>query len=335
MKITHQNIDETISTQLKRHKRFVDPLLTARITKITDDHYISDTILQAIEPGRRLRPFLFYETLIGLGGTLGKVHVDVMTAIELLHTASILVDDVLDRDDLRHGIAVVERRWGNDKAVLFSHLIVANTLKLLSFNSGLQQDCLKAYQDMCEGELYDMIYPPGEWQQRGYNARVYRKTSSLFEFLFSSAYQLSESDGQLRPSLASIGRLFGEFYQLSNDFYDWQAHNLTRRRVSAAEWPITFSFPLATYLQTGSSTAIDSYLEKSNLTREEWGNFLRLIWTPAVHDICERTMKRKRKDLESLIFSSNLPARLRRFYIQILDFVSLESCWYSSNATEI
>lgn len=333
--MTHRTISDTIHSQLVQHKRFIDCLLTDRISRITGDNYILSCVLEAIEPGRRLRPYLFCETLLGLGGPLNDIQIDVIASIELLHTASILVDDVLDHDDVRHGIAVVERRWGNDRSVLFSHLIVANALKLLSFDSKIQEAGLDTYLAMCEGELYDMMYPSGRWKTQGYGPQVYRKTAALFEFVFSSAFRVSGSAARLGELLSTIGRLFGEFYQLANDFYDWQPHNLERRRVSAAEWPITFSFPLAVRLKIGDEGGLACYLDKGSLTRKEWASFLGKLWTPAVHVTCDSIMRQRRAELEAIIVSPVIPAHLQQYYLQMVQFVSEESCWYRSDAADL
>src|ERR1700722_1752098 len=150
-----------IHTILAEGKQDVNALILPHLNCVCPDAYVRTEIIQCLSPGRRIRPLLTLLTARQYNTDTPPHTSDILLSIELTQTASILVDDILDGEDVSHGRAVIERQWGNEKASLFSHILNALALRLLGFNSSLQGKLIAVYQAMTEGEVYDMLYPSG------------------------------------------------------------------------------------------------------------------------------------------------------------------------------
>jgi geranylgeranyl pyrophosphate synthase len=311
---------------LKRQE--VNDRLRHVVPKAFPDRFLSRQVLDSVLPGRKVRSILFLETLHDLApGIPSATADDVILSIELSHAASVLVDDVVDGDRLRHGAAATSNRWGATKSILFAHLLCSSALLRLEQHPLLQQGLLGVYRRMSLGEISDMLIPPGEWIYRGYDSRVFQKTSALFEFALASAGLVAGS--QVRAeALAKLGGAVGLLYQTANDYHDWQPHNILKRHDASDVWPVTFSFPLALYLAKYGSRAIAGHLRSRFLPYSEWQRFLARIWQPDIRQECRRAIRKNLNDVLRTIKAEIKSASLSRLYRSLAQLIIQEGFWY-------
>lgn len=159
----------------------------------------------------------------------GKVHPDAVKAagaIEIIHLASLVHDDIIDNADLRRGKLTLQKKYGKRTAVICGDYLLSLALKMVSETSDKkrysQLDLPDYISRLCLGELEQHI------NNYNLNLSIYQylkiisgKTAALFEAsFFAGAMVLNVSDEQLRK-YRQIGYYIGMIFQLSDDCIDF------------------------------------------------------------------------------------------------------------------
>lgn len=149
-----------------------------------------------------------------------KAEVDACTAIELIHAASLLHDDVIDGGYLRRGLPAFWVERGIPGAILLGDLMLFKALDLITGADpgGWMAEVIRQTGDVCEAESEQELLmrgPPSTWEACVDIAR--RKTGSLFAL---AAMVAAGPDPILLPELKECGYDVGTAYQLADDFLD-------------------------------------------------------------------------------------------------------------------
>ncbi|AOP33000.1 geranylgeranyl pyrophosphate synthase [Leptospira tipperaryensis] len=173
--------------------------------------------------GKRIRPILHY-CLCQLLGYSGKYWLDVGAIAELIHSASLLHDDVVDEAETRRGLQSVGSKFGNKTAILAGDYLLAcgiDHLNSLGYPE-LMDLFTQVIKDLSVSELIQM-----EWEKNPkitleiYNRVVYGKTASLFGAVTSAAGILSEKQDKEKKKLRQFGIDLGSFFQKKDDAIDY------------------------------------------------------------------------------------------------------------------
>ncbi len=178
-------------------------------------------------PGKRLRPALFllcYYSL--LAPSLDQVEALCYTAaaIELIHMASLVHDDINDKADTRHNKPSVVATWGQPIAMTMGVYLYAIALDILTHHAPLSvvREIGLAVKEMCEGELSQILERNNpELGFDVYMAILDKKTASLFAATCKSAALFAERDDNLVADFDQLGRCFGLGFQISDDYLDF------------------------------------------------------------------------------------------------------------------
>jgi octaprenyl-diphosphate synthase len=184
---------------------------------------VGDHVLSA--GGKRLRPaiLMLAAELCGYGGPR---RVQIAAALELLHTATLLHDDVVDLQDKRRGRAAARAIWGNRRAVLVGDYFYAGASTMIVEDGDL--DILRIFSDtiakMAEGELMQLerSFDP-DVTEAHYYAVIDRKSASLIAAASESGAILAGVTRAERRRVADFGREFGLAFQLRDDVLDYSA----------------------------------------------------------------------------------------------------------------
>jgi geranylgeranyl pyrophosphate synthase len=180
---------------------------------------VIDDIKGAICDGKMLRARLTFSV-----GSANNVSQDILlraaAAVEMVHAASLLHDDVIDGGNLRRGAPSFWKRKGVSGAILLGDLLVCKALQLLNgTGSGrLGMMLVQLAEEMCDAEAEQelvAIGTTGDWERCVSIAR--RKTGSLFAF---AAVAADGSDENLTKALLESGHRIGTAYQLADDILD-------------------------------------------------------------------------------------------------------------------
>ncbi len=172
--------------------------------------------------GKRVRPTL--SLLVGnmLGAPLEKV-VTLGAAVELLHTATLVHDDLIDGSLLRRGTPTLNARWSPPATVLTGDFLFARAAKLAAETDYLP--LMKLFSDtlaiIVNGELTQMFTSRGLINRENYYKRIYAKTASLFEMTSRAAAMVSPVDDDVIEAMRDFGYQIGVAFQIVDDILDF------------------------------------------------------------------------------------------------------------------
>ncbi len=172
--------------------------------------------------GKRLRPALVL--LAGKAcGNISQDHLTLSAAMELIHTATLIHDDVLDEASMRRHLDTVNARWDNEASVLLGDYLLARSIGLVgkvqtTFACEVIGD---ASREMCEGELRQ-IGARGDYslKEEEYLGIIGDKTASLCACCCRIGAHYSGASEETQQSLARYGRHLGLAFQIVDDVLD-------------------------------------------------------------------------------------------------------------------
>ena len=172
--------------------------------------------------GKRIRPTLG----LLVGNMLGAPEEKLITlgaSVELLHTATLVHDDLIDGALLRRGIPTLNARWSPAATVLTGDFLFARAAKLAAETDYLP--LMKLFADtlaiIVNGELTQMFSARGVIERDNYYQRIYAKTASLFEMASLAAAMVSTEDEETRAAMRAFGYEVGMAFQIVDDILDF------------------------------------------------------------------------------------------------------------------
>ncbi|NMC30916.1 MAG: polyprenyl synthetase family protein [Veillonellaceae bacterium] len=175
-------------------------------------------------PGKRIRPALLFLSAGAGNPGLREVSpylVKAATAFELVHSASLVHDDIIDVADLRRGAATVNGRFGNTVAVLAGDLLYAQAFLMLPDNIPIFRIILNVTKRMCMGEIHQLRAKT--MTEELYFKVIESKTALLMSASCEVGALLSNSRPEVVAALREFGLRFGFLYQLVDDWLDQDA----------------------------------------------------------------------------------------------------------------
>ncbi|NWG35966.1 MAG: polyprenyl synthetase family protein [Chloroflexi bacterium] len=172
--------------------------------------------------GKRIRPTL--GLLVGnmLGAPEDKL-VTLGASVELLHTATLVHDDLIDGALLRRGMPTLNARWSPAATVLTGDFLFARAAKLAAETDYLP--LMKLFADtlatIVNGELTQMFSARGIIDRRNYYDRIYAKTASLFEMSALAAAMVATENKDTRIAMKTFGYEVGMAFQIVDDVLDF------------------------------------------------------------------------------------------------------------------
>ena len=174
--------------------------------------------------GKRLRPMLTLGCA-RLCGYRGDRHVALAAAVEFIHTATLLHDDVVDASDLRRGRDTANAVWGNKPAILVGDFLFSRAFELMVADGSLRiLDILsRASAIIAEGEVMQLMTTSNTaTTEADYLGVIQAKTAELFAAASRIGAVLAERPHQ-EDALDCFGRNLGTAFQLVDDMLDFSA----------------------------------------------------------------------------------------------------------------
>lgn len=173
--------------------------------------------------GKRVRPLVLLLSARALAHR-GKRHIDLAAVIELIHTATLLHDDVVDSSTLRRGHKTAHTIWGSDTSVLVGDFLYSRAFQIVVDlrHQEILDIFAKATHYIAEGEILQLINCNNpDTTEEFYFEIIQRKTAKLFEIAAQlGAILTSDSDRDI-AALRDYGLHFGLAYQLIDDALDY------------------------------------------------------------------------------------------------------------------
>jgi len=173
--------------------------------------------------GKMIRPAL---CLLSAGAAGGDVSAESLlllaAALELLHTATLIHDDIIDGSALRRGRPTVNARWGDRAALLAGDFVFAKAFRLVcaAGDGRLTADLASVVAGMCEGEAIQMQTSPAHRDEATYLDIIRRKTAGLMSACCRCGAVLVHGSAEDAAALSRFGLAFGLAYQITDDNLD-------------------------------------------------------------------------------------------------------------------
>ena len=145
-------------------------------------------------------------------------------ALELLHTASLVHDDVVDSSDMRRGVASVHAKWTNKVAVLIGDYMLAKVIGLVAEvrNIRILEIVSNLGKSLSSGEMVQLHVGQSMWiDEERYFKVIEQKTAQLFQACAEAGAESAGCTQRQRASLREYGRMLGLCFQIKDDIFDY------------------------------------------------------------------------------------------------------------------
>ena len=173
-------------------------------------------------PGKLLRPTLvFLSSRFGPGDDR-EVVLNLAESLELVHTASLVHDDVVDRAQMRRNIQTVNAKWNDDVALIVGDYLFAKAYALAAVLPKPEVIAIVAQTvfALCDGELGEITATPSLPSESAYLDRIELKTASLYAACSQGAALLADAEPDHVAALGAFGTSLGMAFQITDDVLD-------------------------------------------------------------------------------------------------------------------
>ena len=222
-----QNFDK-IRALLKSDLEKTDKVLIARLSSsVVIINQISGYIIGA--GGKRLRPLLLL-LCAKATGYQGTHHHLMAVVIELIHTATLLHDDIVDESNTRRGQDTANQVWGNALSVLVGDFLYSRAFEMMVETNSIRimQILSKTTNNIAEGEVLQLLNcKNASLSEAQYYQVVEQKTACLFQAAAQIGAILSDASEAQQSALKDYGLHLGNAFQIIDDMLDYKSDTKT------------------------------------------------------------------------------------------------------------
>ena len=258
------------SKTLHYHTR-IEHALSDVLGRFSDSTFY-EPLNYALQGGKRVRPLivlLCYDA-VGTGNTLTDNPMLAAIAVELLHTESIIHDDIIDEDTLRRERKAFHERYGVNPSILSADFVLGIILDIASQypDSRIGRELSKSVLRMSEGEYEELkiqkehrSIKPDE-----YVSVIENKTASLFQSSAKIGAMIAGAKQQTIEAMSDFGLNLGIAYQMQDDLLDWN-QKASLEQALGAEQPVlqkmSYTFALTAKNSLSSYLALALFLPQT------------------------------------------------------------------------
>ena len=214
-----QSSHTLVADQFNAVNSLITETLTSEVGLVENiSHYLVDS------GGKRVRPLVTLLSAAALGDTKHFKQIQLATAIEFLHTATLLHDDVVDMSTLRRGKPTANANWGNASSVLVGDFVYSKAFELLVAIGSLPVMNVLSHSTtkIAEGEVKQlMLIGDLSLSQADYFDVIHNKTAVLFSGGCRCAAMIADTDSETEHALALYGLHLGQAFQIFDDYLDY------------------------------------------------------------------------------------------------------------------
>lgn len=174
--------------------------------------------------GKRLRPALFLLAAKSCEGYDEKKAMPLAAAVELIHMASLVHDDVIDHAETRRGAATANAKWGNQIAVLTGDHMFAQAFSMVShkgYSEEVGERLTALVQGLCAGEiLQDSALYTANHDLEEYERRIAMKTADFLAICCELGGMVGGASAEVCSGLKAYGKAVGMAFQITDDLLD-------------------------------------------------------------------------------------------------------------------
>ena len=234
--------------------------------------------------GKRLRALLTLGSAKLTGYNENKRDINLAACVELIHSATLLHDDVIDESELRRGKKTTNSIWGNQSSILVGDYLLSRCFEMMVEDGDLE--ILKLLSStsakIAQGEVLQLQHKgEADLLEETYIDIINLKTASLFSAATKTGACLSGGNQKEKKALESYGRNLGLAFQIADDALDYYAkEKLFGKEVGKDFFEGKVTLPLITIFQKGNKEEknfLNEIMKKNNRTEEDFSKTLTLI----------------------------------------------------------
>ena len=224
-----------IKEVLGNYSTDITKTIEEELATITPQNLADASVYLTRAGGKMLRPALTLITAEAVGGAR-ESSLNAAAAIELIHTFSLIHDDIMDQDDTRRGMPSVHKVWGDDVAILAGDTLFSKAFEIIIGSKGTSSDqnnkalatvadaCVK----ICEGQALDMSFEERfDVKQDEYIEMIFKKTGALIAAATKAGAIMGGASDEVIDAMYEYGRLIGLAFQIQDDYLDLVADEET------------------------------------------------------------------------------------------------------------
>jgi geranylgeranyl diphosphate synthase type I len=178
-----------------------------------------------VNGGKRLRPYMVIKSCQILGGKSSTAMI-AASAVEMVHNFTLVHDDIMDNDEMRHGVPTVHKKFGMPIAILAGDVLFSKAFQIISesklspnANTHLISRLAKACVDVCEGQLLDIKMADEKRipTEAEYITMIGKKTAALFDVSCAMGAICATNKPKDISNLSNFGRNLGIAFQITDD----------------------------------------------------------------------------------------------------------------------
>lgn len=287
------------------------------------DIYLLDKIMRYLlrQKGKEIRPTLVFMSARMFGEVDRRSYI-AATMIELLHTATLIHDDVVDEADKRRGFLSINKLWKNKAGVLLGDFLLSKGLLIALDNEEYRmlQILSGAVKEMSEGELRQLKTAKlFNMTEERYFQIISEKTASLISACCECGASAATDDKEIAAAMKQIGMNIGIAFQIKDDLFDYglddvgkpKRNDIQERKVTL---PLIKAFENASFTET---LAIRRLMKKRKKTDKDVDRIVEFVHDKdglenakksmnvfaekALNQLHELPVERGLKDFENLV----------------------------------
>ena len=293
---------------------------------IEDDSFIGEACMPLLKGGKRLRPILFLLCSRAGGSTSYEKVLPLAAAIELIHTASLVHDDILDASKVRRGVSTANAKYGAQTAVLLGDYLFAKAFQFVAdgkYGDEVAAILSRLVKDLCIGEIKQdrslFVIPT----LAEYYERITLKTAIFLSSCCRLGALTAGLDRSMVEGLSSYGMSLGLAFQITDDLLDFFGdENLTGKKLGGDLKSGVITLPI---LRALDSEELRSIVTKEKISDAEVERALEIVRSSDALRYC-----RRRAEAHVEAARIILPPTLDRTVAKVLEqaaFFIVERTW--------
>ena len=250
-------LDETSINEIRELNKFIE-------LAVKDDPFIGEACLPLINGGKRLRPLLFFICAKSSGNISLERMLPLAAAIELIHTASLIHDDILDQSKIRRGAATANSKYGAQIAVLIGDYLFAKAFQLVAeggYGDEISLVLSKLVKNLCIGEITQdrsLFKIPTMTE---YYCKIRLKTAVFLASCCRLGGIVAELDKDEVEALTDYGINLGLAFQIVDDLLDFFGDtSITGKALGGDLKSGVITLPVIRALEVSSQSSILSQI---------------------------------------------------------------------------
>jgi len=202
---------------LERRQSLVEDRLTAVVDGVEPAALEDEVRHVALSGGKRVRPMVTLLSCEAAGGDAEDA-VDFGVGVELVHNASLVIDDIIDRSDVRRGVDSSWAKYGYGPAIVSSDGLLGEAFALFSTSPAAMQVVAEAMVELGEGEATELVAKPTT--EAEYMELARRKTGALFRAAAELGAIAADADPFAVEAFGEYAERVGVAFQIRDDVLD-------------------------------------------------------------------------------------------------------------------